>query len=139
MRRVRNCMAPLKNPGPSPASIHRYTSLYPKHIYDQTNVADQINLNISKSCHFHIRDIRRIRHLFPQPQLLRIHLSPSTAIHFTLASCKQISQSGISQTNLNELQRIQNSSHLHINPIITWKMTFSVIAHWSTTLEFTLS
>ena len=41
--------------------------------------------------------------LFLQPQLLQIHLSPAnltTAIHFTLAS---------SQTNLNKLQRIQNS------------------------------
>ena len=67
--------------------------------------SDQIN-SLSKSCHFHIRDIRRIRHLLPllQPQHLQIHLSPAnltTAIHFTLASR--------AQANLNKLQRIQNS------------------------------
>ena len=84
--------------------------------------SDQIN-SVSKSCHFHIRDIRRIRHLLPlslQPQLLQIHLSPANltiAIHFTLASHKQIS------TNFNafkihwhvSLQILQNinTSHQH--------------------------
>ena len=80
--------------------------------------------NLSKSCHFHIRDIRRIRHFFLslsiQPQLLQIHLSPANltiAIHFTLASHKQIS------TNFNafeihwhvSLQILKNinTSHQH--------------------------
>ena len=83
--------------------------------------SDQIN-SVSKSCHFHIRDIRRIRHLllFLQPLLLQIHLFPANltfAIHFTLASHKQIS------TNFNafkihwhvSLQILQNinTSHQH--------------------------
>ena len=40
---------------------------------------DQIN-SLPKSCHFHIRDIRRIRHLLPlcpQLQRLQIHSSPA--------------------------------------------------------------
>ena len=51
---------------------------------------DQINF-LSKSCHFHIRDIRRIRHLLPlflQLQRLPIHSSPANliiAIHSTMA------------------------------------------------------
>ena len=61
--------------------------------------------SVSKSCHFHIRDIRRIRHLLP--------LSAATALANSLVSSKLdycISlYSGISQTNLNKLQRIQNS------------------------------
>ena len=85
-------------------------------------LSDQIN-SVSKSCHFHIRDIRRIRHLLPlslQPQLLQIHLSLAnlnTAIHYTLAFHKQD----------NKLQRIQNSlarvitntsKYQHITPIL---------------------
>ena len=66
--------------------------------------SDQIN-SISKSCHFHIRDIRRIRHLLP--------LSAATALANSLISSKldfcNPSYSGISQANLNKLQRIQNS------------------------------
>ena len=66
--------------------------------------SDQIN-SVSKSCHFHIRDIRRIRHLFP--------LSTATALANSLVSSKldycNSLYSGISQTNLNKLQRIQNS------------------------------
>ena len=65
--------------------------------------SDQIN-SVSKSCHFHIRDIRRIRHL---------PLSTATALANSLVSskldyCNSI-YSSISQTNLNKLQRIQNS------------------------------
>ena len=66
--------------------------------------SDQIN-SVSKSCHFHIRDIRRIRHLLP--------LSTATAFANSLGSSKldycNSLYSGISQTNLNKLQRIQNS------------------------------
>ena len=66
--------------------------------------SDQIN-SLSKSCHFHVRDIRRIRHLLP--------LSTATALANSLVSSKldycNSLYSGISQTNLNKLQRIQNS------------------------------
>ena len=65
--------------------------------------SDQIN-SVSKSWHFHIRDIRRIRHL---------PLSTATALANSLISSKldycNSLYSGISQTNLNKLQRIQNS------------------------------
>ena len=64
--------------------------------------SDQIN-SVSKSCHFHIRDIRRIRHLLP--------LSAATALANSLVSSKldycNSLYSGISQANLNKLQRIQ--------------------------------
>ena len=66
--------------------------------------SDQIN-SLSKSCHFHIRDIRRILHLPP--------LSAATALANSLVSSKldycNSLYSGISQANLNKLQRIQNS------------------------------
>ena len=66
--------------------------------------SDQIS-SVSKSCHFHIRDIRRIRHLLP--------FSTATALANSLVSSKldycNSLYSGISQTNLNKLQRIQNS------------------------------
>ena len=82
--------------------------------------SDQIN-SVSKFCHFHIRDIRRIRHLpLSTATALANSLSPAnltTAIHFTLASHKQIS------TNFNafkihwhvSLQILQNinTSHQH--------------------------
>ena len=61
--------------------------------------------SVSKSCHFHIRDIRRIRHLLP--------LSAATALANSLVSSKldycNSLYSGISQANLNKLQRIQSS------------------------------
>ena len=64
--------------------------------------SDQIN-SVSKSCHFHIQDIRRIRHLLP--------LSTATALANSHVSSKldycNSLYSGISQTNLNKLQRIQ--------------------------------
>ena len=65
---------------------------------------DQIN-SLSKSCHFHIRDIRRIRHLLP--------LSVATALANSLVSSKldycNSLYNGISQANLNKIQRIQNT------------------------------
>ena len=61
---------------------------------------DQIN-SLSKSCHFHIRDIRRIR------------LSAATALTNSLVSSKldycNSLYNGISQANLNNIQRIQNT------------------------------
>ena len=71
------------------------------HIFDSDmSFSDQIN-SVSKSCHFHIRDIRRIRHL---------PLSTATALANSLVSSKldycNSLYSGISQTNLNKLQRI---------------------------------
>ena len=66
--------------------------------------SDQIN-SLSKFCHFHIRDIRRIRHLLP--------FSSATALANSLVSskldCCNSLYAGISQANLNKLQRIQNS------------------------------
>ena len=83
---------------------------------------DQIN-SLSKSCHFHIRDFRRIRHLLP--------LSAATALANSLVSSKHdycnLLYNGISQANLNKIQRIQNtlarvvtntSKFEHITPIL---------------------
>ena len=83
---------------------------------------DQIN-SLSKSCRFHIRDIRRIRHLLP--------LSAATALANSLVSSKldycNSLYNGISQANLNKIQRIQNtlarvvtntSKFEHITPIL---------------------
>ena len=83
---------------------------------------DQIN-SLSKSCHFHNRDIRRIRHLLP--------LSAATALANSLVSSKldycNSLYNGISQANLNKIQRIQNtlarvvtitSKFEHITPIL---------------------
>ena len=83
---------------------------------------DQIN-SLSKSCHFPIRDIRRIRHLLP--------LSAATALANSLVSSKldycNSLYNGISQANLNKIQRIQNtlarvvtntSKFEHITPIL---------------------
>ena len=65
---------------------------------------DQIN-SLFNSCHFHIRDIRRIRHLLP--------LSAATALANSLVSSKldycNSLYNGISQANLNKIQRIQNT------------------------------
>ena len=68
--------------------------------------SDQIN-SLSKSCHFHTRDIRQICHL--------LSLSAATALANSLVSskldyCNSI-YSGISQANLNKLQRIQTHWH----------------------------
>ena len=62
--------------------------------------SDQIN-SVSKSCHFHIRDIRRIRHLLPLS-------TANSLVSSKLDYCNSL-YSGISQANLNKLQRIQNS------------------------------
>ena len=83
---------------------------------------DQIN-SLSKSCHFHIRDIRRIRHLLPR--------SAATALANSLVSSKldycNSLYNGISQANLNKIQRIQNtlarvvtntSKFEHITPVL---------------------
>ena len=83
---------------------------------------DQIN-SLSKSCHFHIRDLRRIRHL--------LLLSEATALANSLVSSKlDYSNSlynDILQANLNKIQRIQNtlarfvtntSKSEHITPIL---------------------
>ena len=82
---------------------------------------DQIN-SLSKSCHFHIRDICRIRHLLP--------LSAATVLTNSLVSSKLYCNSlynGISLANLNKIQRIQNtlarvvtntSKFEHITPIL---------------------
>ena len=89
---------------------------------------DQIN-SLSKSCYFHIRDIRRIHHLLP--------LSAATALANSLVSSKldycnsfyilHSTYNGILQANWNKIQRIQNtlarvvtntSKCEHITPIL---------------------
>ena len=64
-----------------------------------------IKSTLSKSCHFHIRDIHQIRHL--------LSLSTATALANSLVSSQldygNSHYSSISCTNLNKLQRIQNS------------------------------
>ena len=90
--------------------------------YSDMSFTDQIN-SLSKSCHFHIRDIRRIRHLLP--------LSAATALANSLVSSKldycNSLYNGILQANLNKIQRIQNtlarvvtntSKFEHITPIL---------------------
>ena len=82
-----------------------------------------IKSTLSKSCHFLIRDIRQIHHLLP--------LSAATALAISFVSSKldycNSLYSGISQANLNKLQRIQNSlarvitntsKYQHITPIL---------------------
>ena len=65
---------------------------------------DQTN-SLSKSCHFHIRDIGRICHLCP--------LSVATVLANSLVSSKldycNSLYNGISQANWNKIQRIQNT------------------------------
>ena len=81
---------------------------------------DQIN-SLSKSCHFHIRDIRRIRHLLP--------LSAATALANSLVSSKldycNSLYNGISQANLNKIQRIQNT----LARVVTNTSKFEHIVH----------
>ena len=95
----------IKNRLRSSMSQHLLESFLLGFIFDSDmSFSDQIN-SVSKSCHFHIRDIRRIRHLLP--------LSTATALANSLVSSKldycNSLYSGISQTSLNKLQRIQNS------------------------------
>ena len=85
---------------------------------------DQIN-SLSKSCHFHIdqRHIRRIRHLLPLSAATALfHSSPASKLDY----CNSL-YNGISQANLNKIQRIQNtlarvvtntSKFEHITPIL---------------------
>ena len=84
---------------------------------------DQIN-SLSKSCHFHIRDIRRIRHLLPLSAATA--LANSHLVSSKLDYCNSL-YNGISQANLNKIQRIQNtlarvvtntSKFEHITPIL---------------------
>ena len=85
--------------------------------------SDQIN-SVSKYCHFHIRDIRLIRHLLPLPTATAL---VNSLVSSKLDYCNSL-YSGISQTNLNNLQRIQNawasvitntSKYQHITPTLT--------------------
>ena len=104
-------------------ATYTYPRCFDMHLFDSDmSFSDQIK-SVSKSCHFHIRDIRRIRHLLP--------LSAATALANSLVSSKldycNSLYSGISQVNLNKLQRIQNSlarvitntsKYHHITPIL---------------------
>ena len=82
---------------------------------------DQIN-SLSKPCHSHIRDIRRIRHLLPLPAATAL---ANSLVSSKLDYCNSL-YNGISQANLNKIQRIQNtlarvvtntSKFEHITPI----------------------
>ena len=83
---------------------------------------DQIN-SLSKSCHFHIRDIRRIRHLLP--------LSSATALANSLVSSKldycNSLFNGISQANLNKIQRIYK---------IPWLVSLQIHQHLNTLHQY---
>ena len=72
---------------------------------------DQIN-SLSKSCHFHIRDIRRIRHLLPLSAATALANSLLFPVVYSSPSkldyCNSL-YNGISQANLNKIQRIQNT------------------------------
>ena len=83
---------------------------------------DQIN-SLSKSCHFHIRDIRHIRHLLPLSAATTL---ANSLVSSTLDYCNSL-YNGISQANLNKIHRIQNSlarvvtntsKFEHITPIL---------------------
>ena len=91
---------------------------------------DQIN-SLSKSCHFHIRDIRRIRHLLP--------LSAATALANSLVSSKldycNSLYNGISQVNLNKIQRIQNT----LARVVTNTSKFEQWTHYTYTQKITLA
>ena len=85
--------------------------------------SDQIN-SVSKSCHFNIRDIHQIRHL---PSLSTATAFANSLVFSKLDYCNSL-YSGISQTNLNKFQRIQNSlarvitntsKYQHITPTLT--------------------
>ena len=62
---------------------------------------DQIN-SLSKSCHFHIRDIRHIRHLLPLSAATEL---TNSFISSKLDYCNSL-YNGILQANLNKIQRI---------------------------------
>ena len=64
----------------------------------------QIN-SVCKSCHFHIRDLRRIRHLL---SLSTATLLANSLVSSKLDYCNSL-YTGISNHNLNKLQIIQNS------------------------------
>ena len=103
-------------------------------IFDSVmSFSDQINSLpiLSKSCHFHIQDIRRICHLLP--------LSAATALANSLVSSKldycNSLYSGISQANLNKLQRTQNS----LARVITHYKHFKISTHHTNTQQTTLA
>ena len=78
---------------------------------------------VAKSCHFHIRDIRRIRHLLSLPIAVTL---ANALVSSKLDYCNSL-YFGISKHNLSHLQRIQNSlaraitftsKRNHITPIL---------------------
>ena len=80
-------------------------------------------LCICKSCHFHIRDIRRIRHLLSPSILITL---ANSLVSSKLDYCNSL-YNGINTTELNKLQVIQNSlaraitftsKREHIKPVL---------------------
>ena len=78
---------------------------------------------VCRSAHYHIRDIRRIRHLIPSTALIPL---ANALVSSRLDYCNSL-YTGISKSNLNRLQRIQNSlaravtrtaKYEHITPVL---------------------
>mgnify|MGYP003547058831 FL=1 len=86
------------------------------------SLSKQIN-SVCKSCHFHIRDIRRIRHLLSPSILITL---ANSLVSSKLDYCNSL-YNGINTTELNKLQVIQNSlaraitftsKREHIKPVL---------------------
>ena len=86
------------------------------------SLTTQVN-SVCKSCHFHIRDLRRIRHLLSRPIAITL---ANSLVSTKLDYCNSL-YFGMSNHNLNKLQIIQNSlaraitftsRRQHIKPIL---------------------
>ena len=92
-------------------------------IFDKSmSFTDHIN-HVCKVSHFHIRDIRRIRDLVPKSALIPL---ANALVTSRLDYCNSL-YNGIAKTNVQKLQRIQNSiaraitktpKYDHIRPIL---------------------
>jgi hypothetical protein len=78
---------------------------------------------VCRSAHYHIRDLRRVRHLVPPTALVPL---ANALVSSRLDYCNAL-LSGISKSNLSRLQRIQNclaraitktSKYEHIKPVL---------------------
>ena len=92
-------------------------------IFDKSmSFTDHIN-HVCKVTHFQIRDIRRIRDLVPKSALIPL---ANALVTSRLDYCNSL-YNGISKTNMQKLQRLQNSiaraitktpKHNHITPVL---------------------
>ena len=90
--------------------------------------SDQIN-SVSKSCHFHIRDIRRIRHLLP--------LSAATALANSLVSSKLDYCNSLYSGHLTSKSQ-QTSTHSKLTGTRHYKH-FKISTHHTNTQKTTLA